>query len=152
MYDRNDTSEVNPRRVAVLVVSSIIVLALLLLTFFVGFPTLSRWNSRSERAQNRTQALADARNEVTVTNIRIGTTAQKVKIAQQEAEVRRAQAVGIREAQDEISRTLTPLYVQFEMTQALVEIAKSGKNNSVIYIPTGPNGLPLVAGAPTGGK
>lgn len=128
----------------------VILVGALLAGAFVGFPTYSRWNARTERAQNRTQALADAHNEVTITNIRIGTTAQKVKIAQQEAAIRQAQAVGIREAQDEISKTLTPLYVQFEMTQALVEIAKSGRNNSVIYIPTGPNGLPLVAGAPAG--
>jgi Tfp pilus assembly protein PilX len=152
MYDRTDTSKADPGRIAVFVVSILLLLTLLLLTFFVGFPSLSRWNARNERAQNRTQALADARNEVTITNIRIGTTAQKVKIAQQEAEVRKAQAVGIREAQDEISSTLTPLYVQFELSQALKDIAVSGKNNSVIYVPTGPNGLPIVAGAPTGGK
>src|SRR5512143_3737624 len=120
-------------------------LLVLVLLFFVGFPTISRWNARTERAQNRTQALADARNEVTITNIRIGTTAQKVAIAKQEAQIRYQNAVGVREAQDEIAKTLTPLYVQFEMTQALIEIAKSGRNNSVIYIPTGPDELPLVA-------
>ena len=46
---------------------------------------------------------------------------------------------------DEIAKTLTPLYVQFEMTDALKQIAKSGKNNSVVYLPSGANGIPLVA-------
>lgn len=130
--------------------AAISVIAVLVLTVFVGFPSFSRWNARSERAQNRDQSLMDARNQVTITNIQIGTTSQKVKIAQQEALIRYQQSVGIRKSQDEIAKTLTPLYVQFEMTQALTEIAKSGRNNSVIYIPTGPNGLPLVAGAPSG--
>ncbi|MGI5400606.1 hypothetical protein ACQEVG_14330 [Streptomyces sp. CA-135486] len=31
------------------------------------------------------------------------------------------------------------------MTEALKDIAKSGKNNTVIYIPVGPDGLPVVA-------
>lgn len=132
------------------VTAGAIAIVLLVGSLFVGLPSYARWNNRTEKAQARTQALMDARNEVTITNIKIGTTSQKVSIAKQEAQIRYQQAVGVREAQDEIAKTLTPLYVQFEMTQALTEIAKSGKNNSVIYIPTGPNGLPLVAGAPTG--
>lgn len=132
------------------VIALLLVVILLLALVFIGFPSYGRWNARAERAQHRDQALRDARNEVTITNIQIGTTKQKVDIAKQQAAIRFQNAVGVREAQDEIAKTLTPLYVQFEMTQALTEIAKSGKNNSVIYIPTGPNGLPLVAGAPTG--
>lgn len=133
------------------VVAIILLIILLFTLVFVGLPSWSRWNSRQHRNQNRSQALRDAQNQVTITNIQIGTTKQKVQIAQQEAEIRKAQAVGIREAQDEISKTLTPLYVQFELSQALKDIAISGKNNSVIYIPIGPNGLPIVQNAPTGG-
>jgi len=42
---------------------------------------------------------------------------------------------------------LTPLYVQFEMTEVLKEVAKSGENNSIVYIPTGTNGVPLISAA-----
>lgn len=134
------------------VITVFVVVSLLLLAIFAGIPTYSRWNSRAHRAQNRSQALKDANNEVTITNIKIGTTKQKVSIAQQEAAIRFEQAKGIRESQDEIAKTLTPLYVQFELSQALKDIALSGRNNSVIYIPIGPNGLPIVQNAPTGGK
>jgi hypothetical protein len=43
------------------------------------------------------------------------------------------------------AKTLTPLYVQFELTQALQAIATSGSNDTVIYLPTDPKtGLPVV--------
>jgi hypothetical protein len=130
---------------------ALILVVALILGLFVGFPSYTRWNERTERDQSRTQARLDAQNQVTITNIQIGTTRQKVQIAQQEAQIRLAQAVGIRKAQDEVAKTLTPLYVQFELSQELEKIAASGRNNSVIYLPVGPNGLPIVTGAPVGG-
>ena len=33
---------------------------------------------------------------------------------------------------------------QFEMTEALKQIAMSGSNNSTVFIPAGPSGIPLV--------
>ena len=96
-------------------------------------------------AYNRYQKRANARNEVTVNHIIIQQQAQNVKIAQQQADIRYQNSVGIRRAQDEIRKTLTPLYVQFEMVQALQAIATSGNNNTVIYLPTDPKtGLPIV--------
>ncbi len=96
-------------------------------------------------AYSRYQARADAGNSVKVSAIEIRNQAQRVRIEKQKAAIRYQNAVGIREAQDEIAKTLTPLYVAFEMTQALQAIATSGQNNSVIYLPTNPaNGLPVV--------
>jgi head-tail adaptor len=96
-------------------------------------------------AYSRYQKRADAQNQVKVSAIQIQNQEQRVKIAKQHAQIRYQNSIGIREAQDEIAKTLTPLYVQFEMTQALQAIATSGKNNSVIYIPTSPtSGLPVV--------
>jgi hypothetical protein len=96
-------------------------------------------------AWSRYQARADANNRVKVSNIEIRNQAQRVRIAKQQAQIRYQNAVGIREAQDEIRKTLTPLYVQFEMTQGLQAIATSGKNDTVIYLPTDPrSGLPVV--------
>lgn len=97
---------------------------------------------------NRYQVRADASNQVKVSAIQIQNQEQRVKIAKQHAQIRYQNSVGIREAQDEIAKTLTPLYVQFEMVEALKAIAASGKNNSVVYIPAGANGIPLVSLAP----
>lgn len=89
-------------------------------------------------AVSRYQARANAKNETV--------TAQKqVRIAILHARARYQESIGIKKSQDEIRKTLTPLYVQFELTQAMQQIATSGKNNSIIYIPTNPeNGLPVV--------
>jgi len=99
------------------------------------------------KAAGRYQKRADAQNNVQVSTIEIQNQAQRVQIAQQQAAIRKQNAIGIREAQDEIARTLTPLYVQFEMTEALKEIAASGRNNTTVFIPSGPGGIPLVQGA-----
>lgn len=94
---------------------------------------------------NRYQKRANANNSVKVSAIEIRNQAQRVLIAKQQAQIRYQNAVGIRESQDEIAKTLTPLYVQFEMTQALEHIATSGTNNTIIYLPTDPHtGLPVV--------
>lgn len=94
---------------------------------------------------NRYQTRANANNRVKVSNIEIRNQAQRVRIAKQQAQIRYQQSVGIKKAQDEIRKTLTPLYVQFEMTQAMQAIAVSGRNDTVIYLPTSPtSGLPVV--------
>jgi len=123
------------------IVACIVVIAL----FIGGFAATARYVSRQSRQQGRSQALKDAQNKVHISNIEIRNQAQRVRIAQQRAEIRKQKAIGIREAQDEIAKTLTPLYVQFEMTQALLKIAQSGRNSSVVYLPSGANGVPLVA-------
>lgn len=99
---------------------------------------------------NRYQKRADASNAVKVTSIEIQNQEQRVFIAKQQAQIRYQNSIGIRESQDEIAKTLTPLYVAFEMTEAMKAVAESGSNNTVIYIPTDPRtGLPIV---PTSNK
>lgn len=100
------------------------------------------------KAFHRHQQLADANNQVRITAIQIRNQEQRVKIARQQAQIRFENSKGVREAQDEIAKTLTPLYVQFEMVEALKEIARSGRNNSVVYLPSGANGIPLVSNVP----
>lgn len=88
-------------------------------------------------AYNRYQARANARNETL-------TSRKQVQIAVNLAKARYQTSIGLKRSQDEIRKTLTPLYVQFEMVQALQAIATSGKNNTVVYIPTDPKtGLPI---------
>jgi predicted membrane metal-binding protein len=122
----------------------VVCIALLIAAFF-GLKAIGRYQARADRSQDRSQALLDAKNKVKVSSIEIKNQAQRIQVAKQQAEIRLQKAIGVREAQDEIAKTLTPLYVQFEMTDALKQIAKSGKNNSVVYLPSGANGIPLVA-------
>jgi hypothetical protein len=114
------------------------------IAMYVGVKTFGRMQDRADRNQNRSQLLKDARNNVTVNSILINTFGQKEKIAQKQADIRYIKSTGVRRAQDEIAKTLTPLYVQFEMISALQAIATSGRNATVVYIPTGSNGLPIV--------
>ena len=93
---------------------------------------------------NRYQKRADANNNVKVTEIQIHNQEQRVQIAKQKAQIRYQEALGIRKAQDAIAATLTPLYVQHEAIEAQVEMAQSD-NHSVIWAPTGANGVPLVS-------
>ena len=89
-------------------------------------------------AYNRYQARANANNETI-------TSTKQIKIAKNLAKARYETSIGLRRSQDEIRKTLTPLYVQFELTQALQAIATSGSNDTVIYLPTNPQtGLPVV--------
>lgn len=134
------------------VVGAFLVVAILALFIGLVFGVLSGY-----KAWHRHQKVADAenyvktsqiraRNETKLNEIRISQQAQLVKVAQQKAQIRFENSKGIREAQDEIAKTLTPLYVQFEMVQALQQIASSGQNNTVVYVPSGANGIPLVSG------
>jgi hypothetical protein len=89
-------------------------------------------------AVTRYQARANAKNQAI-------TAEKQVRIAILHARARYRESIGIKKAQREINKTLTPIYVSFELTQAMQAIATSGKNNSIIYIPTSPqSGLPIV--------
>jgi len=134
-------------RVTLLVIGTVVLCIALIFGLIAGIAAFSRYQERQSKNQDRQQAQLDARNKVRVSNIEIQNQAQRVKVTEQQAEIRLKKAVGIREAQDEIAKTLTPLYVQFEMTQVLSQIAASGRNNSVVYLPSGANGIPLVATA-----
>jgi hypothetical protein len=43
-----------------------------------------------------------------------------------------------------IARGLTPSYLQYEAIQAQKAVATSGRNNTLIYLPSGSGGVPLV--------
>lgn len=103
------------------------------------------------KAFNRSQKRADANNAVKVTAINIRKAQQEALIVRAQnarvqalAEQRLIEAKGIRHAQDEISATLTDRYLIHEAIKAQMATASSGKNNTVIYVPSGPMGVPLV--------
>lgn len=107
--------------------------------------------SAGVKAYKRAEERADAENRVQLTRIAIGRakeqaliTRAQIEATQADAEKRYQDAVGIRRAQDEISRTLTSQYLQHEAIQAQKAIATSGRNNTLIYLPSGTSGVPLV--------
>jgi hypothetical protein len=141
---RNDEYEYDIKRI--LKVIGVGLLALLL-SIALLLAIVAGWKSF-----NRHQKLADANNRVKVTKIEIRNAQQQAKvvaakdaIVQAQADQRFIKATGIKKAQDEIAKTLTPLYVQFEAIEAQKNIATSGKNNTVIYVPAGTNGTPIIA-------
>ena len=135
-YQTNSTVRSAATFVAI-VAAGVVALALVLALIIGGYVVTKNIG----RGQHR----ADARNQVSISSIEIQNQAQRIQVAKQKAEIRLQDAIGVREAQDEIAKTLTPLYVQFEMVDALKAIAASGSNNSVVYIPAGANGIPLVS-------
>lgn len=117
----------------------------------VLFVVLSVGGVAGCKSFNRYQKRAEANNNVKVTNINIRKAQQQARIVRAQnaavkarAEQRALEAHGIRQAQDIISQTLSPLYIQHEAIQAQKAVATSGRNNTVIYVPSGTNGTPII--------
>jgi hypothetical protein len=111
------------------------------------------------KAFHRAQKRADANNAVKITSINIRRAQQQARIVHAQnaavrarAEQRLIEAQGIRHAQDEISATLTDRYLQHEAIKAMQAMATSGRNNTALYIPSGPNAVPLVNDVSHGGR
>ena len=112
------------------IVAVVIVVAVLGLAF--GVPAFGRYQTRQE-----------AKNEVSVNEIRIKQQEQLIQVEKQKAEIRVQEANGISAAQKIINATLTDQYLQHEAIQAQEKMAGS-PNHTQIYIPVGNNGIPLV--------
>lgn len=110
--------------------------ALLVIALFFGIGTATK-------AFERYQARADATNQVEVNSIIIRQQEQRVLIEQQDAQVRIEEAKGIAEAQRIIDASLTDQYLTYLAIEAQRQMADS-PNHSTVYIPSGPNGIPLV--------
>lgn len=95
-------------------------------------------------AYHRSQNLKNAQNHIHVVERQVKQQQAQVEVVKQQAEQRYQEAIGIKRAQDEINSTLTPLYVQHEAIQAQLAIANSGRNNTIIYVPSGSVGTPIV--------
>lgn len=117
--------------------------AVIVAVCIVGCGAINNWR--------RGQARADARNSVSLTQIQVQNQNQYARVIEAHNKVVKDQAYqrflesqGIRASQDEIAKTLTPLYVQYEAIKAMEDIANSGRNNTVIYLPSGQGGVPLI--------
>lgn len=135
---KDEDGKVSWAKVTVASVASIV--ALVLACFLIGLVAgvISRYEKRE-----------DAKNEVTVTRTLIQKAEEEAKVntaqiaaTKAEAKKRVAESVGIKEAQVEINKTLTPLYVQHEYIQAIEK-----GHIEVTLIPTGQDGLPIVTTA-----
>lgn len=91
------------------------------------------------KSWGRYQKRADANNQVVLNEIQIKQTGQLVKVQEQKAQIKVAEAHGIAESQRIINNTLTPLYLQHEAIQA-----QESQSNKIIYVPSGNQGIPLV--------
>jgi hypothetical protein len=133
----------------VVLVAALFVIAALIAASIGGCSVIRNWH--------RGQVRADANNKVQITHILIRNAQQRARVVKAQnasvrakAEQRYLQSVGIRRAQDEIAKTLTPLYIQHEAIEAQLAVATSGKNNTVVYVPSGANGVPMVLPAAQG--
>lgn len=122
-------------KVVLLCAGGLVAVVALLLGLIIGFGSI-------HQAYNRHQRVANASNHVKVVEQQIRQQEQQTIIVEKQAEQRYQEAIGIKRAQDEINSTLTPLYVQHEAIQAQEAIANSGRNNTIIYVPAGTNGVP----------
>jgi uncharacterized protein HemX len=129
----------NGKRVALIIAGTLISLFLIVVVLGPGCRTYNRWQKRE-----------DAANQVKVTRIEIQKAEEEAKVnkaqiktTEAEAEKRVAESVGIKKAQVEINKTLTPLYVQHEYVQAVEK-----GHVETTFIPVGPNGIPFVRPTP----
>jgi regulator of protease activity HflC (stomatin/prohibitin superfamily) len=67
----------------------------------------------------------------------------ELDISKKQAEIRVAEAEGIAKSQQIINATLTAAYLQHEAINAQLKMV-DGKNTTIVYIPVGPSGLPIV--------
>lgn len=66
-----------------------------------------------------------------------------LKIAEKDRQIRIVEAKGVADAQRIINRTLTFSYLQYMAIKAQEKMAKS-PNHTTVYIPVGPNGMPVI--------
>ena len=138
-------------RVALGLVSLVVFLGIIM-GAIAGFNAFGRSQDIAQANNVAHANIIAANNKVQVTEIEIKNQAQQIQVTKQQAEIRYQQAVGVREAQDEIAKTLTPLYIQWENVQAFQAIATSGKNNTVVYVPSGQGGVPTITASAGTGK
>lgn len=119
---------------------------------FVVLMTLLFGTIAVGQAFSRYQRVKNARNEQRVIEMKVKQTQMLVEVEKQKAAVRVAEAQGIADSQAIIDSSLSDQYLTYLSIQAQMDFASSD-NNTIIYIPVGDNGIPLIrdtsADAPT---
>lgn len=127
-----DNDDLRPSAVIFTIVVILTILAGIILAMMFGLP-----------AYSRAQALKNERNQTTINDIQIAQTEQLVKVQTQKAQIQIEEAKGIAESQNIIKSSLTPLYIQYLAIEAQ-KAQVQGQNHTIIYVPSGNNGIPLV--------
>ena len=109
--------------------------------------TYSRYQKVQDNKVQRKIIRLNAQNRVLVNETRIKQTHQLIQVEKQKAAIRVQEAKGIANAQQIINASLTPLYLQHEAIKAQMAMAK-GENHTVVYVPSGDVGVPLVSQVP----
>jgi hypothetical protein len=112
-----------------------------------GIKSFTRYQRVADNKVERQVARANAKNKVLINETRIKQTHQLIQVENQKAAIRVAEAQGIQKAQRIINASLTPLYLQHEAIKAQLAMAK-GENHTVVYVPSGDVGVPLVSQIP----
>lgn len=100
--------------------------------FLFGFQAYGRWN----RLQNE-------HNQTSINDIKIAQTKQLVQVAEQTKQITIVNAQAIAASQKIINGTLTNQYLQYLAINAQKDEINS-PNHTVIYVPSGDNGIPMV--------
>jgi hypothetical protein len=92
-----------------------------------------------QQAYDRQQKVLDEQNIIQINDMKVKQNQQLIGLAKSQAEINKQTAIGQREAQAEVQKSLTTLYVQHEFAQAV----EDGKVNT-IFMPVGGAGVPLL--------
>ena len=137
----------NPAKEALITTVSVCFLVIfgsaLLVGGCAGMKSFMRYQKVADNKTNRQVIRANAKNRVLINETRIKQTHQLIQVERQKAAIRIQEAKGIQSAQKIINASLTPLYLQHEAIKAQMAMAK-GQNHTVVYVPAGENGVPLV--------
>lgn len=127
-YDKQ-TNEVKAANVTFFSISLFLLVIILLL---FGAPAYGRY-----------QRLQNEHNQTRVNDIKIAQTRQLVQVAEQTKQITIVNAHGIAASQKIINGTLTNQYLQYLAIDAQ-KAEVSSPNHTIIYVPAGDNGIPLV--------
>jgi hypothetical protein len=116
------------------ILAGLFVVFLVFMVMYVAYKPIHRYQLR-----------ADASNKVKVTDRLVRVRQAQINVERAEAKVQEQIGRGQKLQNEQIAKKLTPLFVQYAMVKALEQIATSGKNNSLVFIPVGANGIPLVS-------
>jgi hypothetical protein len=107
--------------------------------------------SAAMQVYRRAEQRANAENGVRLAHIAIRRAEQQGLVARADlakakadAQEQYQKAIGVRLTQETIGRGLTRQFLQYEAIQAQKAVATSGRNNTLVYLPSGSGGVPLV--------